>query len=56
MTDYAILLDGERVASTKAELQVTPSRKLTRAERAELDTQAERIGAFLGLEPALTVE
>jgi hypothetical protein len=35
---------------------VTPSRKLTRAERAELDTEAERVGAFLGLEPVLTVE
>jgi hypothetical protein len=35
---------------------VTPSRKLKRAERAELDTEAERVGAFLGLEPVLTVE
>ena len=41
---------------TAHRVQVTPSRKLTRAERAELDTQAERIGAFLGLEPVLTVE
>jgi hypothetical protein len=40
----------------RLELQVTPSRKLTRAEHAELDTEAERIGAFLGLEPGLTVE
>lgn len=40
----------------RIELQVTPTRKLTRAERAELDTEAERIGAFLGLEPVLTVE
>jgi hypothetical protein len=40
----------------RIELQVTPSRKLTRAERAELDAEAERIGAFLGLEPVLTVE
>jgi winged helix DNA-binding protein len=40
----------------RIELQVTPSRKLTRAERAELDTEADRIGAFLGLEPVLTVE
>jgi len=40
----------------RIELQVTPSRKLTRAERVELDTDAERIGAFLGLEPVLTVE
>jgi hypothetical protein len=40
----------------RIELQVTASRKLTRAERAELDTEAERVGAFLGLEPVLTVE
>jgi hypothetical protein len=40
----------------RIELQVTPSRKLTRAERAELDAETERIGAFLGLEPVLTVE
>jgi len=39
----------------RIELQVTPCRKLTRAERAEIDTEAERIGAFLGLEPVLTV-
>jgi len=39
----------------RVELQVTPSRKLTRAERTGIDTEAERIGAFLGLEPALTV-
>jgi hypothetical protein len=38
------------------ELQVKPSRKLTRAERVGIDTEAERIGAFLGLEPVLTVE
>ena len=40
----------------RIELRVTPSRKLTRAQRAELDTEAERIGAFLALEPVLTVE
>jgi hypothetical protein len=38
------------------ELRVNPSRKLTRAERAEIDTEAERFGAFLGLEPVLTLE
>jgi hypothetical protein len=37
------------------ELEVTPTRKLTRAQRAALDAEAERIGSFLGLEPALTV-
>jgi hypothetical protein len=35
---------------------VTPSRKVTRAERAGIDVEAERIGAFLGLESVLTVE
>ncbi|HEX9381228.1 MAG TPA: winged helix DNA-binding domain-containing protein [Gaiellaceae bacterium] len=40
----------------RIELQVNPVRKLTRARRAELDAEAERIGAFLGLEPVLTVE
>ena len=39
----------------RVELQVSASRKLTHAERAGIDTEAERIGAFLGLEPALTV-
>ena len=39
----------------RVELQVSTSRKLTRAERAGIDAEAERIGAFLGLEPALTV-
>jgi hypothetical protein len=58
-----LLIDGiaaglwERKKRGKCiELQVSPSRKLTPAERAELDTEAERIGAFLGLEPVLTVE
>jgi hypothetical protein len=40
----------------RIELEVTPARKLTRAERAELDAEAQRIGEFLGLEPVLTVE
>jgi winged helix DNA-binding protein len=40
----------------RVELQVLPSRRLTRVEREEIDSEAERIGAFLGLEPALTVE
>ena len=40
----------------RIELTVTPSGKLTRAERAEIDREAERIGVFLGLEPVLTVE
>jgi hypothetical protein len=40
----------------RIELRVTPARKLTRAQRARLDEEAERIGAFTGLEPVLTVE
>jgi hypothetical protein len=40
----------------RIDLRVTPARKLTPAQRAELDGEAERIGAFLGLEPVLTVE
>jgi hypothetical protein len=40
----------------RIELQVTPARRLTRAQRAELDAEAERIGAFLGLEPVVSVD
>ena len=40
----------------RIELQVTPCRMLTRTERAGIDGEVERIGAFLGLEPVLTVE
>jgi uncharacterized protein YcaQ len=39
----------------RIELHVNPARQLTRAERTELEGEAERIGAFLGLEPALTL-
>lgn len=42
--------------ASRIELHVTPSRKLTRAERTHLDTEAERVAAFVGLEPVLTVE
>ena len=41
---------------TRIELQVTPARRLTRTQRAELNDEAERIGSFTGLEPALSVE
>ncbi len=40
----------------RLELRVTPAQKLTRAQRAELDTEVERIGAFTGLEPVLRVD
>lgn len=39
----------------RVELAVEPARRLSRAERAALADEAERIGAFLGLEPALAV-
>jgi Winged helix DNA-binding domain len=40
----------------RIELGVMPARRLTRAQRADLEVEARRIGTFLGLEPALTVE
>jgi hypothetical protein len=40
----------------KVELVVTSTAKLTRARRAALDDEAERIGACLGAEPLLSVE
>ena len=39
----------------RIELHVEPARRLTRAERSGVTAEAERIGAFLGLEPVLTV-
>jgi hypothetical protein len=44
---------GRRKTAKRVELTVEPARKLTRAERAALDEEAARIGAFLGVEPAL---
>ncbi len=40
---------------TRIELSVEPARKLTAAERRELEGEAERIGAFLGAEPVLSI-
>jgi hypothetical protein len=40
----------------RIELAVSPARRLTRAQRAALDGEAQRIGEFLGLEPVLSVE
>jgi hypothetical protein len=58
-----LLVDGvaaglwERTRRGKRiELRVTPARRLTRSQRAELEGEADRIGAFLGLEPVLTLE
>jgi Winged helix DNA-binding domain len=44
-------LSGKRV-----ELRVSLARRLTRAQRAALGDEAERIGTFLGAEPSLAVE
>lgn len=44
-----------RKTSRRVELTVEPARRLTRDERAGVDAEAERIGAFLGLEPVLGV-
>jgi DNA glycosylase AlkZ-like len=38
----------------RIELHVAPARRLTRAQRVELDGGVERIGAFLGLDPVLS--
>ena len=58
-----LLVDGvcagiwrRRKTAKRIELTVEPARKLTRTERAGVDNEAERIGAFLGLEPRLSVE
>ena len=57
-----LVIDGvcagiwRRKKSTKRiELTVEPARKLTTAECERLDAEAERVGAFLGLEPVLSV-
>jgi hypothetical protein len=57
-----LLVDGvaaglwqRRKRGKRIELDVSPSRRLTRTERAQLDDEAERMAAFLGLEPVLTV-
>jgi hypothetical protein len=56
-----LLVDGvcagiwsRKKSAKKVELVVQPARKLTRDERAGVEAEAERIGAFLGLEPTLT--
>ena len=44
---------SRKKTARKIELTVEPARKLTRAERDAVEQEAERIGAFLGLEPVL---
>jgi len=58
-----VLVDGiaaglweRRKRGRRIELQVRLARRLAKARRAELEREAERIGAFLGLEPVLSVD
>jgi hypothetical protein len=57
-----VLVDGiaaglweRRKRGRRLELQVRLARRLGKARRAELEREAKRLGAFLGLEPALDV-
>src|SRR5215210_6058456 len=45
-----------RKTAKRIDVSVEPARKLTRADRAAVRDEAERIGAFLGLEPRLAIE
>ena len=58
-----VLVDGtaaglweRRKRGKRIELRVRLARRLGNARRAELAREAERIGAFLGLEPVLSVD
>lgn len=44
-----------RKTAKRIELTVEPARRLTRAERAGIEAEAERIGAFLGLAPSISI-
>jgi hypothetical protein len=44
-----------RKTSKRIELAVQPARRLSAAERRAIEAEAERIGSFLGLEPALRI-
>lgn len=44
-----------RTRGKRLELTVTPAAKLTNAQRARLDDEARRFGAFAGLEPAVAI-
>jgi len=46
---------SRKKTARRIELTVEPARTLTRPELAGVDAEAERIGAFLGLEPALAL-
>jgi hypothetical protein len=45
---------SRKKTAKRIELTVEPARRLTRAERAALGDEAERLGTFFGLEPALS--
>jgi len=58
-----VLVDGiaaglweRRKSGRRLELQVRLARRLGKARRADLEHEAERLGAFLGLEPVLSVD
>jgi hypothetical protein len=57
-----LLVDGRAAGAwyrerlgRRLELRIHPARRLTRAHHAQLRDEVERIGAFLGLEPVLSV-
>jgi hypothetical protein len=57
-----VLVDGlagglweRRKRGKRIELEVRLAPRLGKARRAELEREAERVGAFLGLEPVLSV-
>jgi hypothetical protein len=57
-----LLIDGvcagiwsRKKRAKKVELTVEPARRLTRGEKAGVEAEAERIGAFLRLEPTLSI-
>ena len=45
-----------RKAANRIELTVEPARRLSAAERKQVEAEADRIGVFLGLEPRLTID
>jgi len=47
---------SRRKRARSVELTVHPARRLTRRERNGIEDEAERIGAFLGLEPGLAID
>jgi len=47
---------GRRRRGKRLELDVRLARRVSKSDRAELQREAERLGAFLGLEPVLAVD